>query len=190
MSKPVIVDRTQPNEFITRFVKYAENGDLLDLGAGHGRHTKFASEHGFKVTAVEPDPELYTELGQISSIDAINSDIASYQPDKEFDVVICAMVLHFLSKDEVNQAIKLIQEITKPGGINVISAYTDQNPADFMADNPYGDHGYLLRPGELKSCYEAWEILEYEEDWTSPGIVNKGDAPQSFHKVNMIARKK
>ena len=94
-----------------------------------------------------------------------------------------------MSKDEVDQAIKLMQQTTKPGGINVISAYTDQNTADFMADNPYGDHGYLLKAGELKSCYDGWEILEYEEDWTPLGIVNEGDTPQSFHKVNMIARK-
>lgn len=187
--KPVIVDRTQPNEFIKRFVKYVPSGDLLDLGAGHGRHAKFASEHGFDVTVVEPDNELCAILEKIPDIKLIKSDLASYHPDSQFDVIICAMVLHFLSKDEVDQAIKLMQETTKPGGINVISAYTDQNTADFMADNPYGNHGYLLKPGELKACYEGWEILEYEEDWTSPGIVSEGDTPRSFHKVNMIARK-
>lgn len=139
--KPVIVDRTQPNEFITRFVNYVSGGDLLDMGAGHGRHAKFASEHGFDVTAVEPDTELCAILEQI------------------------------------------------PGGINVISAYTDQNASNFMADNPYGDHQYLLKPGELKSYYDGWEILEYEESWTPPGIINEGDTPQSFHKVNMIAQR-
>lgn len=56
--KPVIVDRTQPNEFITRFVKYVQSGALLDLGAGHGGHAKFASENGFNVIAVEPDKQL------------------------------------------------------------------------------------------------------------------------------------
>ena len=187
--QPVIVDRTQPNEFITRFVNYVEKGDLLDLGAGHGRHAKFALQHGFKVSAVEPDNELCAVLKQIPDLLVIKSDIASYHPDKKFDVVICAMVLHFLTKEEVDQAIQLMHQTTKPGGINVISAYTNQNAPDFMSDNPYGDHGYLLKPGELKSCYKDWEILEYEEDWTQPGIVNQGDVPKSFHKVNMIARK-
>jgi tellurite methyltransferase len=187
--EPVIVDLTQPNKFITRFVKYVPNGNLLDLGAGHGRHAKFASEHGFNVTAVEPDNELCAVLKQIPDIAVSKSDIASYHPDSQFDVIICAMVLHFLNKQEVDQAIELMQQATKQGGINVISAYTDQNTSDFMANNPCGDHGYLLKPGELRSYYEAWEILEYEEDWTPPGIVKEGDAPQSFHKVNMIVRK-
>lgn len=187
--QPVIIDPTQPNEFITHFTKYVPSGDLLDLGAGPGRHAAFAAQHGFKVVAVEPDEQLCGILADIPDIEVINADIASYQPGKEFDVIICAMVLHFLSKDEVDQAIKLMQETTTPGGINVISAYTDQNTADFMANNPYGDHGYLLKPGELRSYYKDWELLEYEEDWTPPGIVKEGDTPRSFHKVNMIARK-
>lgn len=187
--RPVIVDPNQPNEFITRFVNYVSSGDLLDLGAGHGRHAGFASEHGFNVAAVEPDNELCAILDKIPDIKVIQSDIASYHPDKDFDVIICAMVLHFLKKEEIDQAIQLMQQTTKPGGINVVSAYTDQNTSDFMADNPYGDHGYLLKPGELKVYYEGWELLEYEEDWTPLGIVNERDIPQSFHKVNMIARK-
>lgn len=187
--KPVIIDPTQPNEFITRYIKYVSTGSLLDLGAGPGRHASFAAQHGFNVVAVEPDGELCATLRQIPDIEVIKSNIASYYTDSQFDVIICAMVLHFLSKDEVDQSIELMQQTTKLGGVNVISAYTDQNTADFMSGNPYGDHGYLLKPGELKSCYEGWEILEYEEDWTPPGIVKEGDTPRSFHKVNMIARK-
>lgn len=187
--KPIVVDPNQPNEFITRFIKYLSSGTLLDLGAGHGRHATFAAEHGFNVTAVEPDKDFCTELNEIPGITVVNSDIASYHSDDKFDVIICAMVLHFLDQREAKHAIELMQESTAAGGINVISAYTDQNKADFMKDNPYGDHGYLLKPGELKSYYEDWEILEYEEAWTPPGIVNEGDTPQSFHKVNLIARK-
>jgi tellurite methyltransferase len=187
--KSIIVDPAQPNECITHFINYMPSGDLLDLGAGPGRHAAFASQHGFNVTAVEPDQELCTVLRQVPDTEVIQSDIASYHPNKDFDVIICAMVLHFLEKEEVEQAIELMHQTTKLGGINVISAYTNQNASDFMANNPYGDHGYLLKPDELRSFYEGWEILEYEEAWTPPGIVNQDDTPKSFHKVNMIARK-
>jgi len=192
--KPVIIDRTQPNEFITKFTKYKSAGTLLDLGAGHGRHAIFAAERGFVVEAVEPDKTLCDDIAAKAQekglkIEIVRSDIESYKPSKEFDVIICAMVFHFLSLDAIKYTLNLMLEATKPGGVNVISAYTNLNPDESMAGNPYGNTNYLLKPGELAPYYSDWEILEYLEDWTEPGIVKAGDAPKSYHKVNLIAQK-
>jgi tellurite methyltransferase len=189
-----VIDRTQPNPSITALLRYKNNGTLLDLGAGHGRHAVFFAEHGFEVTAVDPDPAFCKEvidksLAKRLKIDVVQSDIVSFPTDKEYDALVCAMVLHFLEHQGVVEAVEKLKVLTARGGLNVISAYTNQNIVDFMKDNPHGREAYLLKPGELKDLYEGWEILEYSEKWTEPGVINEGDVPKSYHKVNMIARK-
>lgn len=189
-----VIDRTQPNSYITALLRYKTSGTLLDAGAGHGRHAIFFAEHGFEVTAADPDPVFCKEitnkaLDKQLIINVEQSDIASLVVSKQYDVIVCAMVLHFLEYQEVLRAVEKLKELTTKGGLNVISAYTNQNLDDFMKDNSHGREAYLLKPGELKELYEGWEILEYSEDWTEPGVINEGDTPTSYHKVNMIARK-
>ena len=194
MKKPITVDRTQPNSYITALTKYLHSGSLLDLGAGHGRHAIYFAQEGFVVTAAEPLPEHCDEIikkAKIAELDiqVVQSDIGTFFAETQFDAVVCAMVLHFLDHSEVKHAIAKMQALTAAHGYNVISAYTDKNTGDFMKGNPYGSEKYLLRPGELKEQYAGWEIVEYSEAWTPPGIINPDDIPTSYHKVNMIARK-
>jgi tellurite methyltransferase len=175
-------------------MKYLQSGSLLDLGAGHGRHAIYFAQQGFVVTAAEPVTEYCDEIINKAThanvvVQVIQDDIKSFPVDAKFDAVVCAMVLHFLEYQEAKQAVTKMQNLTNTGGCNVISAYTSKNTGDFMKGNPYGSQKYLLKPGELKEQYKDWEILEYSEAWTPPGIINLGDVPTSYHKVNMIARK-
>ena len=195
MKKAVIVDRTQPNSNITSLIRYKKSGKLLDMGAGHGRHAVYFSQHGFYVTAVEPVSQYCKEIKKKASdanlkIAVVNSSINDFSSDSHFGVIICAMVLHFLSHDELVDAVHKMQSLTEEGGLNVISAYTDRNTGDFMKGNPYGSEKYLLKIGELRNLYEDWDIIEYSEDWTEMGILKPNDVPVSYHKVNMIAHKK
>jgi cyclopropane fatty-acyl-phospholipid synthase-like methyltransferase len=171
-----------------------KSGRLLDIGAGHGRHAIFFAKKGFEVTAVEPDKALCEEIKQKAqllrlSIQVIQADFDNYKPNQTFDAIVCAMVLHFLGYDAVKTAVSKMQSLTKNKGCNVISAYTNQNVGDFMKDNPFGKEEYLLKPNELKELYSGWNLLEYSEAWTEPGIINPNDVPTSYHKVNMIAQK-
>lgn len=195
MANHVVVDRTQPNPYITALLKYKKSGKLLDLGAGHGRHAIYFAQQGFVVTAAEPSPGLCSVvLDRAKAADlqiaVIQATIDAFQSSSRYDVIVCAMVLHFLNQQEVQSAITMMKDLTMAGGLNVISAYTDQNKVGFMKDNPYGHEKYLLKLGELRNLYDGWNILEYSEDWTEPGVVNPDDIPTSYHKVNMIAQKK
>lgn len=194
MAKPKIIDRTQPNPHITALTKYKNMGKLLDIGAGHGRHAIYFAQQGFDVTAIEPDLELINIIKQKIrknnlKLNILQADIKSLPLLTSYDIIVCAMVLHFLNHKDMLFAVNKIQDLTLENGLNVISAYTDQNKSDFMKDNPHGRDKYLFKPNELKQLYRDWEILEYSEEWTEPGVVKAGDTPSSYHKVNMLARK-
>ena len=194
MTKRIVVDRTQPNLYITGLTKYKNAGALLDMGAGHGRHAIYFAQQGFEVIAVEPDAKYCEEIIKKANdanlqITVIKKSFDDYSRDNGFDVIVCAMVLHFLNYSELLNAVEKMQSLTKNGGLNVISAYTDKNTGNFMQGNPYGSEKYLLKQNELKELYKGWKLLEYSEAWTELGIVNPEDTPTRYHKVNMIAQK-
>ena len=194
MTKRIVVDRTQPNSYITGLTKYKNAGALLDMGAGHGRHAIYFAQQGFEVIALEPDAKYCEEIIEKANdanlqITVIKKSFDDYTPNNGFDVIVCAMVLHFLNYSELLNAVKKMQSLTKNGGLNVISAYTDKNTGNFMQGNPYGSEKYLLKQNELKELYKGWKLLEYSEAWTELGIVNPEDTPTRYHKVNMIAQK-
>ncbi len=194
MSKPRLIDFTKPNTFIAGLTKYITRGDLLDIGAGRGRHSLFFASKGFNVTAVEPDPQQCQEMSTLARamglpIKVVENTVADFSTNKQFDAVVCSMVLHFLPFKEINQAIGVMLNLTKAGGFHAVSAYTNLNKPDFLRAGSYGEEKYLFKPGELRQFYDGWKILEYLEDWTKPAIVKVGDVPQSWHKVSLFARK-
>jgi cyclopropane fatty-acyl-phospholipid synthase-like methyltransferase len=83
-----------------------------------------------------------------------------------FDVVVAYGLLHCLqSRDEADTITRLIQNLTRPGGINIVSAFTDRLPVPDVQDylSPT-----LLPEDHILGFYRAgWTIIEYENDTLS-----------------------
>jgi hypothetical protein len=75
-----------------------------------------------------------------------------------------------------------MQAWTKPEGINVITSYTSNNPIEQLKE-----HGvrFFLEPGELRSAYEGWKILMYEETRGT----SKNALGTAFESARLIAQK-
>ncbi len=128
-------------------------GSVLDLGAGSGRHAIFLAEHGFDVTAVDICPGQYPRLEHLEFIQA---DVRSFKPQKEYDIVLSTMLLHFLDGDELINILAMIHTATKIDGLNVISALTTEN-TDLVRP-------HLFKANELRSYYQiGWRLLSCEE---------------------------
>ena len=169
-----------------RITDYIHAGSVLDLGAGNGRHAFYFAERSFDVVAVESDAQKLEKLreenaSQTNKIAIVASDINSYAADRQFDVVVCSMVLHFLAVGNVASMIEKMQSWTKAGGYNVVTAYTDKNKA--------GKRPYLFKHNELQEFYRDWEILSYREGLT-PWMLKPGETvPRRNQAVYLMARK-
>jgi 2-polyprenyl-3-methyl-5-hydroxy-6-metoxy-1,4-benzoquinol methylase len=131
-------------------------GSVLDLGAGEGANARYFAEHGYTVTAVERDAAALAALRQLSSsyadVRVIGADIRDLPELGRFDVVLCRMVLHFLSsRDQVHAVIRRMQGITNQHGVNAVSLLSSRNPV--------GTRPYLAAPDELARLYADWMIL-------------------------------
>ncbi len=153
-----------------------KSGDILDVGAGNGRNSFYLASQGFKVTALEPDPGSLIKLRaknkeSVDKVTLVPTNIQNFQTPKRFDAVISNVALHFLPALAIFPAIQKIQKLTKKGGYNLITAYTDKNPPETRP--------YLFRHNELRSYYDGWDIVIYEER----------PAPTKQDAVYLIARK-
>lgn len=178
---------SHPQPYVADLLRWRSDGRLLDVGAGWGRNARYFAEHGFAVTAVEHTPDAIARLQTYNAsasrtIEIIASDLRGLRLTAQYDVVLCTMVLHFLSTEmEIAQAIALLQGATTAGGINVVSLYTSRNSL--------GLRPCLASPGTLAAAYRGWSQLDYYEGpgrWYVPPM---GGSKRRHYVERMTARK-
>ena len=148
-----------------RSLSYISGSRALDIGAGYGNETKVLLDRGFSVVAVETEPGALKYLKRIESKNPkliVSSVSLPNIPNKmTYDIIVCEMVLHFLSKPDVHRSIKNMQHYTVPRGLNVISSYIEQDSIH-KDERLVGYFDYLLAADELDELYKDWDILHSE----------------------------
>lgn len=152
---------TEPSRFLADNVALLPaSGRALDVAAGEGRNAVYLARLGLEVDAVDISEvgldkarRLADEAGV--TISTIVADLKDYIPERnQYDVVV---VINFLQRDLIDD----LKAALKPGGILVYETYTAA-----QLEIP-GAHRlrreYLLEPGELRSMFGGFEILEYRE---------------------------
>ena len=176
----------EPDPIVVEIPKLVFSGDVLDLGAGQGRDSFYLAQQGFTVTAVEIDDinlKVLRETNKLETnkIDIVESDVLQYKPEQQFDVVVCDMILHFLSHENITSMIKKIQSWTKIGGYNAVMAYSDKNKL--------GKRPYLFKHNELLEYYRDWTVVSYEEKPT-PWFIKPGEtSPRRNHAAYLLTKK-
>lgn len=183
------VEIRAPRQVVLDALTYVSGGSALDFGAGFGRHSLLLANKGFAVTAVESDADKVKSLEKKSarlgvSIQTETRGILHFDPErKQYDLVLSTMVLHFLpSWAEIEKAVRLMQQVTRSKGVDVISSYTDKN-ADELRPT-------LLNAEKLKQLYEGWDILQFGEFKREDIGVDGLEKGKETWRVELIARKK
>jgi SAM-dependent methyltransferase len=176
-----------------RLLRGRAPGDALDIGSGEGADAIRLAKLGYEVDVVEVS-DVGAEKIQVFAAEAevgerlriFRCDVLDFQPDRKYDVVICNGVLHYV-KDK-HSAIELMQKATRPGGLNVISLWSDYTPVPRYHDDlvpVYAD----AEDGVVASSYKKWpkESLYFERDKAEAA---HADLPPHRHShIKLIARK-
>ena len=163
---------TKPVKVVVESMHYLgkEPKRVIDLGCEGGRHALYLAMHGHHVTAIDSDADNleYTReaargLGiPNQNFVPIHAKIEDYSPEGKYDGVYATMILHFLGKVSIGKAVRNIHDMTSTGGINVVSAYGQDNPAD---ERTVRKIQHMFEPNELSSYYNGrqWGIKHYWE---------------------------
>ena len=177
-----------PSKWVIYASVFATGDKALDVGMGEGRNALYLAREGFNVTGIDRDPACVAKCKTIAerdklSLTAIIGNIQGMRLTEEYHMVVAHAVLHFLTEDEVQTAIRAMQDKTAQDGINGIAVLTE--------DNPKKGFPHLFRRNELQSYYQTreWEILQCRERVTRQE--RHGDGPWHRHAVaEILARKK
>ncbi len=133
------------------------SGTALDIGAGEGADAIRLARLGYEVTAVDISVAAGEKIERFAAEAGVNvrvqvADIARYQFDDAYDVVICNGVLHYVA-DKAG-VVRRMQEVTNPGGLNVISLWSTYTPVPpcHNSVSVYCDD----EDGEVTRAYRSW----------------------------------
>jgi cyclopropane fatty-acyl-phospholipid synthase-like methyltransferase len=95
-------------ELVLNNISLRENGNVLDLASGFGRHAILFAKRGFNVTAVDLSESLLSiAKDNVKSegvdINFVHSDIRQFQPDLHYDLIVNLFTsIGYFEKDEEN----------------------------------------------------------------------------------------
>lgn len=118
-----------------------ENGHILDLACGKGRHTRFFLQKGHAVTAVDIDLGGVADLATVPDTTLIEADLENAAwplAGRQYDAVI---VCNYLHRPILNH----IFQVVAPGGLLLYDTFAAGNERFGRPRNP----AFLLQADEL-----------------------------------------
>jgi SAM-dependent methyltransferase len=165
-------------------------GRALDLGAGEGSDAIRLALLGYHVTAVEISKIGADKIRRFADKEGVDlkvevGDVRKYQPDGEFDVIICNGVLHYIQ--DKHAVIQKMKSATVPGGINVVSAWSDFTPVPECHRRVpvFCDQ----EDGTIRGLYGGWHKVVLYFERGKKEFSHDGMPPHIHSHVKMIAVK-
>jgi tellurite methyltransferase len=179
-----------PEEFVEKIISYIKTGKVLELGAGQGRNSVWLAKNGFDVEAWDISSVGIDKTNELSKNEKLNI-LALKKDSREeinsiYDVIVSTFMFHHLTMVDSLNILKNIKNHTRPGGLNVVTAFTKQG--DFF-EKDKNTPNFFPELGEMKDIYKDWEILEYDEINSKARATKEDGSPMFNISARIIARK-
>ena len=143
-----------PSPWIVRWAGVIAGGSVLDLACGPGRHVRYLTARGLRVTAVDRDRDALAQLRGIAA-EVIEADLEGAAwplPGRHFDAVV---VTNYLWR----ALMPTIVDSVAVGGVLLYETFALGQERFGRPTNP----DFLLRPGELLNAARGLHVLGYED---------------------------
>lgn len=116
---------------------------LLEIGAGHGRDSKFFLENGLTVTAVDLSTEM-VKLCREKGIEAHELDFYNlHSLQQTFDAVWAMNCLLHVEKSNLPVVLQGIRDVLKPAGLFFLGVYGGEDSEGIFEEDIYLPHRFF-----------------------------------------------
>lgn len=131
--KKVVSDfKNRPcSEYITNEIDRAINSydikNVIDIGCGGGRYSRYIKSKGKEVVAVDKNIEMVNIVG-LDGIESVQADMSNIPySDGSFDMVLSIGVIHNATTEkEFEDSIREIARLLKAGKPSIVSVFTNK----------------------------------------------------------------
>jgi ubiquinone/menaquinone biosynthesis C-methylase UbiE len=146
-----IIDRIEKEIFAVH-LNHTQKGHLLELGCGTGHWTKFFSEQGFHVTAIDNSAAMLkiAEKKNIPNTLFRKADASRLPfPNHSFSTIVSVTMLEFVK--DIHRVIYETDRVLKPGGTLILGCLNALSELGKNKDNdPVFRYGHFLTPDEIE----------------------------------------
>jgi len=154
--------------------------EILDIGCGGGNVSKhFENIPEVKIEGIDK----MENRVDCKNFKFLMSDIRNFEFKKKYDLIICALVLHFLDKNEAEEIIMKIKKHTNKQGVNFFILISNKD--SLSREKPNNFYPDLKKMNEI---YNDWDIIKQLQDFTEEEDHGKGK--HSHNLIYLIAKNK
>lgn len=149
-----------------KFLSYLIPGaEILDFGCGSGRDTKYFTEHGYHVTAIDGSAELCRLASEYTGLTVNQMMFHELAEVNIYDAVwACSSILH-LPYRELKQVLRKIEKALKPQGV----LYTSFKYGTFEGERN-GRHFTDMTEESFGEMLQGIKNLAVEEQWITSDV--------------------
>lgn len=150
-------DTARASPWVERFLpRVPAGGEVLDVAAGSGRHSRLAAELGFRVLAVDRDMSALETVAGVPRVSVHRTDLEDgsdwpFTPGRFAGVIVC----NYLYRPRLPDIVAAVA----PGGVLIYETFATGNERFGRPRNP----DFLLRPDELPAAVAGrLSVVAYE----------------------------
>lgn len=175
--------KRKPREEFLKLVKEEDKLALLEVGAGHGRDSKYFKDNGLQVVAVDLSDEM-VKLCCEKGIEAYELDFSELSMlDKTFDAVWAMNCLLHIEKKNICGVLQGIRDVLNHSGLFYMGMYGGNNHEGIYEEDFYTPKRYFARytDDSIRALIEQYfNVISFER-------INTGD---DLHFQSIVMRKK
>ena len=160
-----------PAGILLRHLPAIPRGRALDVAMGEGRHALHLAAEGFRVTGIDRDAAAVAGVIARARARGLEIDARVADLEREGSALVepgafsLVVNVNYLQRDLLPR----LRAALAPGGWILFETFTLEQPRVSRTGRP-SNPDFLLRPGELRACFEGLSVVEYEE-----GVFPTGD---------------